>query len=207
MTYPLSLTDVSPAITWYSGFMTPICGIDEAGRGPLAGPVTAAAVILPPEFPFELLNDSKRLSEKKRDRAAEVIRREALAWSVAWVSPRTIDALNIHRASLLAMKRAFYSLPLEMRRGSTVLADGKFPPEVDVPVRAVIGGDSRVYEIMAASILAKTARDAWMIKAAAVYPGWGFERHKGYPTREHRHICSLRPLTPIHRRSFTISAS
>ncbi len=187
--------------------MTYICGIDEAGRGPLAGPVTAAAVILPPAFPFELLNDSKRLSEKKRDRAAEVIRSEALAWSVAWVSPRTIDELNIHHASLLAMERAFFSLPLELREGSTVLADGKFAPAVDVPVQSVIGGDSLVFEIMAASILAKTARDAWMIKAAAVYPEWGFERHKGYPTREHRFICTQRPLTPIHRRSFTVSAS
>ncbi|MCF7943613.1 MAG: ribonuclease HII [Spirochaetia bacterium] len=184
-----------------------ICGIDEAGRGPLAGPVTAAAVVLPDDFPFELLADSKSISSRKRDRAETVIKDLAVAWSIAWVSPKSIDVLNIHQASLLAMQRAFNSLPTFIRDSCEVVADGKYIPEVSAPAAAVVRGDSLIHEIMAASILAKTARDAWMIKAAEKYPNWGFDRHKGYPTKEHRTKCSVSELTPIHRKSFTSSYS
>ncbi len=183
-----------------------ICGIDEAGRGPLAGPVTAAAVILPDSFPIEILADSKKLSKTRRETAETVIHDLALAWSVAWVSSGTIDAINIHKAALLAMRRAYYGLPENFRSSSEVVVDGKYVPDVPVPAAAIIRGDSLVHEIMAASILAKCARDRWMVRISERYPEWGFDRHKGYPTRRHRETCQRLPLTPIHRKSFTVSS-
>ena len=178
-----------------------VCGIDEAGRGPLAGPVTAAAVILPPDFPREILADSKAISAGRREAAAVVIRERAVAWAVGWATSEEIDAINIHRATLLAMRRAVEALAV---RPSMLLVDGLFVPEADVPGRAVVRGDATVPEIMAASIIAKTTRDAWMDEYAKREPGYGFEKHKGYPTREHRAAIARLGPCAIHRRSFRL---
>jgi ribonuclease HII len=178
------------------------CGVDEAGRGPIAGPVTAAAVILPSGFPLHLLNDSKRLSAAQRERAAAVIREEAISWALGWATHEEIDQLNILRASLLAMSRAISALEVQPSR---VLVDGLFCPACGLPCEAIVRGDATVPEIMAASIMAKTARDAWMEAYAREEPAYGFERHKGYPTAEHRKlVISLGP-SRIQRKSFRIS--
>lgn len=184
--------------------MTTICGIDEAGRGPLAGPVTAAAVILPQEFPVEILDDSKKLSDARRRRAAGIIIERAAAYAVGWAWNEEIDEMNILRASLLAMKRAFELLPI---RPDRVLVDGLYTPEIDVPVQAIVHGDSLVNEISAASILAKVARDRWMIRFSWIDDRYAFERHKGYPTAEHRMRCAQHGLSCIHRKSFRIFPS
>jgi ribonuclease HII len=176
-----------------------ICGVDEAGRGPLAGPVTAAAVILPPVFPFELLADSKRLTPARRQRASSVIRSLAVAWAVGWAWPEEIDRLNIHRATLLAMSRAIHGLS---HAPSHILVDGLFVPNVRVPCTAIVKGDATVPQIMAASIIAKTARDAWMDRYASIEPAYGFDRHKGYPTRAHRRLIQTIGESAIHRWSF-----
>jgi ribonuclease HII len=178
-----------------------VCGIDEAGRGPLAGPVTAAAVILPSDFPSGILADSKALSPARRAAAARMIRDRAVAWAVGWASAEEIDRINIHHATLLAMRRAVESLAA---RPTLLVVDGLFVPEAGVPGRAVVHGDATVPEIMAASILAKTARDAWMAGYAVREPGYGFERHKGYPTREHREAIERLGPCAIHRRSFRL---
>jgi ribonuclease HII len=180
-----------------------VCGIDEAGRGPLAGPVTAGAVILCPGFPIGILNDSKKLSPAKREAAAVVIRERASAWSLGWASPEEIDLLNIHHATLLAMRRALEALAV---RPGLVLVDGKFTPECDLACRAVVRGDATVPEIMAASIIAKTARDRWMVDYARRDGRYGFEVHKGYPTAAHRRAVEQFGLSPIHRRSFRVSS-
>ena len=193
-----------------------ICGIDEAGRGPLAGPVTAAAVLPGPETPVELLKDSKVLSVGQRDRAAARIRGTAYAWSIGWADHREIDALNIHYAALLAMERAFHFIILALRsRGleripiSRVLVDGKFLPPLGEhwQAEAIIGGDRSVPAISAASILAKTARDAWMVREEERYPLYAFAKHKGYPTAEHRERILRFGPSPIHRRSFRLVPS
>jgi ribonuclease HII len=160
-----------------------ICGIDEAGRGPLAGPVAAAAVILPREFPLELLDDSKVLSVAKRERAYVAITHCAIAWAVGWATHQEIGSFNILGASLLAMRRAYLALGIEPE---LVFVDGNRPPELGRPVATVIGGDALLPSIMAASILAKVARDRVMELLDGVSPEYGFARHKGYPTREHR---------------------
>ena len=178
-----------------------VCGIDEAGRGPLAGPVTAAAVILSADFPFYILDDSKALSEKKRVYAARIIIEEAVDYALGWVWPGEIDKINIHNASLLAMKRAFDLMHV---RPEQVFVDGKFSPELSVPVQAVVKGDIKIREIQAASILAKTARDRWMIRYSWIDNRYSFEKHKGYPTKLHRQRCLAIGLSPIHRRSFRI---
>jgi len=178
-----------------------VCGIDEAGRGPLAGPVTAAAVVLPADFPAGLLADSKALSPSLREAAALVIRDRATAWAVGWATPEEIDRVNIHHATLLAMRRAVEGLGV---RPTQLLVDGLFVPDAGVPGRAVVRGDATVPEIMAASILAKTARDAWMTDYAVREPGYGFEKHKGYPTAEHRAAIARLGPCPIHRRSFRL---
>jgi ribonuclease HII len=175
------------------------CGIDEAGRGPLAGPVCAAAVILPPDFPREILDDSKRLSRKKREEAEILIKSRALAWGIGWASHTEIDKINILRASLLAMKRAFEALAL---RPEFVWVDGNFFPDIDTVGRALPKADTLIPEVMAASILAKTARDLVMERWALICPEYGYERHKGYPTEEHRRICRERGPSPIQRMSF-----
>ncbi len=176
-----------------------ICGVDEAGRGPLAGPVSAAAVILDPANPIEGLADSKKLSEKQRDRLAPIIRERALAWAVAYAEVDEIDELNILQATLLAMKRAVQALHIQPQQ---VLVDGLYCPQTGIPSQAIVKGDSKVAAISAASILAKTARDELMLKLHEQYPQYGFDGHKGYPTASH--IAALREhgVSDVHRRSF-----
>ncbi len=175
------------------------CGIDEAGRGPLAGPVTAAAVVLPRRFPRACLNDSKQLTAAEREQAAALIRTRAAAWAVGWCSAAEIDALNIHRATLLAMWRALRGLHVEP---DEVLIDGRFALPLAVPCRAIVKGDQRIPEIMAASIVAKTERDRFMRRYARIEPAWCFHEHKGYATPSHRFLLRLHGPSPIHRRSF-----
>ena len=176
-----------------------ICGVDEAGRGPLAGPVIAAAVILDPRRPIDGLADSKQLSAARRERLASEIRAKALAYHIAAASVEEIDALNILQATLLAMQRAVAGLTL---RPSEVLIDGDRCPPLSVPARAIVGGDASVAEISAASILAKTARDAMMRELHLRYPQYGFDRHMGYGTAAHLAALRLHGPCPAHRRSF-----
>jgi len=178
---------------------TRLCGVDEAGRGPLAGSVFAAAVILDPARRIRGLADSKVLSEEARDDLAARIRERALAWAVSSATPAEIDEMNILRASLLAMRRAVESLALAPEE---VCVDGLYTVEVSCPCRAIVKGDAKVAAISAASILAKTARDADMVALDARFPGYGFAGHKGYSTPEH--LAALKVLGPceIHRRSF-----
>jgi ribonuclease HII len=179
-----------------------VCGVDEAGRGPLAGPVTAAAVILPADFPRDILDDSKALDAEERTGAAAVIRARAVAWSVGWASHGEIDSLNIHNATLLAMRRAVQALTV---RPARVLVDGLFCPSCGIASSAIVGGDATVPEIMAASIIAKTARDRWMEEYAGLEPAYGFDRHKGYPTPEHRRIVLAVGPSRIQRLSFRVT--
>lgn len=176
-----------------------VCGADEAGRGPLAGPVVAAAVILHPMRPIDGLRDSKQLSPARRQELAELIRRRAEAWSIASASVEEIDRLNILQASLLAMKRAIEALdpPAE-----AALVDGNRLPRLSIEARAIVGGDALEPAISAASILAKQDRDRLMAELDRSFPGYGFAQHAGYPTP--RHLQRLRELGPcaVHRRSF-----
>lgn len=174
-------------------------GVDEAGRGPLAGPVVAAAVILDPDRPISGLADSKQLSAKQRERLAAQIRVRSLAWAVARVDNYEIDRVNILQASLLAMEMAVAGLAVRPQR---VLVDGNRCPSLPFPVEAVIKGDQTVAAISAASILAKVARDEEMVALDRKYPGYGFARHKGYPTREHIHALEKLGICDIHRRSY-----
>jgi ribonuclease HII len=176
-----------------------ICGIDEAGRGPLAGPVCAAAVVLNPARPIAGLNDSKQLTEKKRDAIAPLIREHALAWSVGWASVEEIDEYNIRQANFLAMKRAFKGLGLAP---TLALVDGKDPPPLSCKVTCIIGGDALEPAISAASILAKTSRDALMVDLCAQYPGYGFSQHKGYGSASHMEALRRLGPSPVHRRTF-----
>jgi ribonuclease HII len=191
------------------------CGIDEAGRGPLAGPVCAAAVILPEKFNRAILADSKKLSPARREDARLRIREEA-AWGIGWASHTEIDEINILQASLLAMKRAFEQmvksetmaklgeqgdvilLPLD------VIVDGLFVPDISAPCRALVKADGLIPEVMAASILAKTARDHEMERYAKLYPEYGYEKHKGYPTKDHRAAIMKHGPSPIQRLSFKV---
>jgi ribonuclease HII len=177
-----------------------ICGVDEAGRGPLAGPVCAAAVILPPDLELEGLNDSKKLSERRREALYPLICEQALAYGIAFASEQEIDELNILQATFLAMRRAVGQLGL---KPDLALVDGNREPDFgDIPVRTIIKGDSRSANIAAASILAKVTRDRFMLEQDAVYPQYGFAVHKGYGTQ--KHYAALREFgpCPIHRRSF-----
>lgn len=174
-------------------------GVDEVGRGPLAGPVVAAAVILDPNNPIEGLADSKKLSERRREVLAEQIREQALAWSLGRAEVHEIDDINILQASLLAMQRAVAALPMAPE---LVLVDGNRCPSLDYPSQAVIRGDSLVPAISAASIIAKVSRDREMIELDADYPGYGLARHKGYPSRVHLEALQALGVTPIHRRSY-----
>ncbi|MGA9394958.1 MAG: ribonuclease HII [Azonexus sp.] len=176
-----------------------VCGIDEAGRGPLAGPVVAAAVILDPARPITGLNDSKKLSEKKRDTLAVLIRERAVAWAVAEATVEEIDQLNILQATLLAMQRAVAGLAV---RPTSALVDGNRCPKLEMPVEAVIKGDGKIASIAAASILAKTVRDAGMLVLHARYPQYGFASHMGYPTAAHCSALEAHGVSPVHRRSF-----
>ena len=176
-----------------------VCGIDEAGRGPLAGTVVAAAVILDPEKPIPGLNDSKKLSEKKRVLLAAQIRERAIAWSVASASVEEIDQLNILQATLLAMQRAVAGLSV---KPVSALVDGNRCPKLDCPAEAVVQGDGKIASIAAASILAKTTRDAEMLVLHEQYPMYGFDRHMGYPTAAHFAALRTHGASPVHRRSF-----
>ena len=176
-----------------------ICGVDEAGRGPLAGPVYAAAVILDDNRPIDGLADSKKLSEKRRDYLALEIKQYARAWAIATASVEEIDEINILRASLLAMRRAVEALPL---RPQEVLVDGLYCPDTGLPSRAIVQGDNSVASISAASILAKTARDAAMLELHEQYPQYGFAAHKGYPTAAHLAALKLHGVSVEHRKSF-----
>lgn len=176
-----------------------VCGVDEAGRGPLAGPVVAAAVILDPARPIAGLNDSKKLSAKKRMALAGLIRERALAWSVAEASVEEIDQLNILHASMLAMQRAVAALQVTPERA---LIDGNRCPSLAMPAEAVVQGDAKVAAIAAASILAKTVRDEGMLVLHAQYPHYGFDRHMGYPTAAHCAALAAHGVSPVHRRSF-----
>ncbi len=178
-----------------------LCGIDEAGRGPLAGPVCAAAVILSPDFPVGILADSKVLSAARREKAAEVIRERSRAWALGWASPREIDGMNILAATLVAMARAYGALGI---RADLVLVDGNRIPDLPSPCIAVVRGDSLVPAVMAASILAKTARDRVMDRYDWLYPEYGYGRHRGYPTQEHRELCVRFGPSPIQRMTFRV---
>lgn len=176
-----------------------ICGVDEAGRGPLAGPVFAAAVILDPAKPIAGLRDSKKLSAAKREALALLIQRDALAWSIAQCSETEIDTLNILQATMLAMRRAIEGLSIVP---TLALIDGNRCPVCTVRAEAIIKGDDKVAEISAASILAKTARDAALMHMHQQYPAYAFDQHKGYPTALHLARLRLHGVAPVHRRSY-----
>ena len=176
-----------------------IAGVDEAGRGPLAGPVFAAAVMLDPGRPIAGLADSKALSVKTRERLAALIKEQALAWAVAESSVAEIDALNILQASLLAMARAIAALRPQPEE---IEVDGLHCPVVAMPARAIVRGDAQVAAISAASILAKTARDAELLRLHTLFPQYGLDRHKGYPTAAHLSALEKHGVAIIHRRSF-----
>ncbi len=181
-----------------------VCGLDEAGRGPLAGPVTAGAAVLPADFPRELLDDSKALTEKQRERAFAVIQERA-AWGLGWCTAAEIDEINILQASLLAMKRAFDDLgerfpDLVIERA---IADGLHRPDVPIPCLALVKGDALEACVSAASILAKVARDRFMVEAHAADPRYGFAIHKGYGTVLHRKALMEFGPGPLHRRTFS----
>lgn len=176
-----------------------IAGVDEVGRGCLAGPVVVAAVILDPNRPIKGLRDSKKLSAKKRDELAEEIKEKALAWSVAAMGPEVIDKINILQATLQAMKAAVEKLPVEP---DFVQVDGNKLPKWKWLSEAVVKGDDKVEWISAASIIAKTTRDAYMCKIAELYPQYGFEHHVGYGTAEHIKALKAYGPTPIHRKTF-----
>ena len=176
-----------------------VAGVDEAGRGPLAGPVVVAAVILDPAQPVPGINDSKRLTARRRETLATAIRERAAAWAIIHAEPAEIDALNIFQATMQAMQRAVACLPLPAHR---VLVDGNHCPAMPCAAEALIGGDGLEPAIGAASILAKVERDRIMVELDALWPGYGFARHKGYPTREHMEALKRLGATAVHRRSF-----
>lgn len=176
-----------------------VCGVDEAGRGPLAGPVYAAAVILDPKRPIEGLKDSKQLTEKRLNELAPQIKEYSLAWAIAECSHEEIDRLNIYHATMLAMRRAVEALAL---LPTIALIDGNRCPPLAVRAHAIVDGDDKVHQISAASILAKTARDAALVALHEVYPAYGFDQHKGYSTPMHLERLRAHGPCPIHRRSF-----
>ena len=183
-----------------------VCGIDEAGRGPLAGPVCAATVILGEAFPLEVLNDSKKLTKEQLHKAEKIIKEKATAWAVALATAKEIDSINILQASLLAMKRSYEKLskdfPIDLAK-----VDGNHKPDLDCTTIAIVKGDATEPAIMAASILAKCARDRLMVLADRKWPLYNFAKHKGYPTKEHRDACLYYGLSPIHRKSFHIEGA
>ena len=176
-----------------------IAGVDEVGRGPLAGPVVAAAVILDPNNPIDGLADSKKLTKKQREKLYDEIKRKALAWSIARAEVAEIDELNILQASLVAMSRAVAALSISPEH---VLVDGNKLPEINCSAEAIIKGDEKIPAISAASIIAKVARDREMDDMDIEYPGYGFSKHSGYPTKIHLQALQELGVTPIHRRSF-----
>jgi ribonuclease HII len=188
-----------------------VCGLDEAGRGPLAGPVTAGAVILPADFPVEILNDSKKLSAKKRE-IAEIVIKEKACWGIGIVDHEIIDHINILRASLYAMKLAYDMMMLKVDEWTakidneeyvmTGIADGIYIPEINCQCKCEPRADGTYPSVMAASIIAKTCRDRIMVEMDKKYPQYGYARHKGYPTAEHIRICREIGPSPIQRLTF-----
>lgn len=176
-----------------------ICGVDEAGRGPLAGPVCAAAVILPPHAEIPGLNDSKKLTDKKRRELFPVICQQSLAYGIAFSDEKEIDEINILQATFVAMKRAVENLSV---KPDYILVDGNKLPDFEIPAQYVIKGDSLSASIAAASVLAKVTRDDLMLKMAGQYPGYGFEIHKGYGTKAHYEALTKMGASPIHRLTF-----
>lgn len=183
----------------YAGGVAPICGVDEAGRGPLAGPVCAAAVILPRGLEIEGLNDSKKLSERKREKLYDEITAQALSYGIAFASVEEIEKYNILEATFLAMNRAIAQLS---PRPALALIDGNRDKGICVSARCIIGGDGKCADIAAASILAKVTRDRYMLQMAERYPRYGFEKHKGYGTAAHYAAIRAYGPSPIHRMSF-----
>ncbi len=179
-----------------------VCGVDEAGRGPIAGPVTSAAVVLPESYSLCELDDSKRLAPETRRKLAVIIKRQSVDWAVGWASVEEIERFNIHHATLLSMVRALRELGC---RPEIVLIDGLYAPPVSMRCQTVVKGDRYVPHIQAASVLAKTARDRWMTRYARIEPQYQFEKHKGYPTRQHRQLVGVLGRSPIHRRGFRIA--
>ena len=177
----------------------PVCGIDEAGRGPLAGPVCAAAVILPLDCHIDGLNDSKKLTEKKREALFPLIQERALAWGIGWASAEEIDAINILQATFLAMKRSVEQLSVQP---GWALVDGNRMPPLDIPGETVVKGDAQCASIAAASILAKVSRDRLLEEWDTLYPEYGFAKHKGYGTKAHYDAILRHGVLPIHRKSF-----
>ena len=190
-----------------------LCGLDEAGRGPLAGPVSAGAVVLPDDFPVEYLNDSKKLSAKQRTVAEKIIKDNA-CWGIGFVDHTVIDRINILQASLYAMRFAFEMMMVKLpewlkTRGIKAecvsvraIADGNFCPSICIPCTCEPKADAKYHSVMAASIIAKTGRDRLMIEYDAIYPGYNYAQHKGYPTLEHKRICREKGPSPIQRLTF-----
>ncbi len=193
----MSKVTVAPSLFAIDGEL--ICGVDEAGRGPLAGPVFAAAVILDPNTPLMGLRDSKKLTAQRREELAILIKRDALSWSIAQCSEAEIDQLNILQATLLAMRRAIEGLSITP---TLALIDGNRCPVCRVRTEAIIKGDDKVAQISAASILAKTARDASLMDMHKIYPHYAFDQHKGYPTALHLERLREHGVSPVHRRSY-----
>ncbi len=178
---------------------TAICGLDEAGRGPLCGPVVAAAVILPEGLIIEGLNDSKKISEKKREALFDIIKESAIAYAVAEASPEEIDEINILNASMLAMRRAVEALSV---KADFALIDGNCSRGFSIPTETIVGGDAKSFSIAAASILAKVTRDRMCIELDREYPEYGIAKHKGYPTKDHMEAVRKYGIAPIYRKSF-----
>ena len=176
-----------------------VCGCDEAGRGPLCGPVVAAAVILPHDIEIPELNDSKKLTEKKREKLFDVIKEKAIAYAIAEATPEEIDEINILNASMLAMRRAVEALPV---KADFALIDGNCSRGFQIPTQTIVKGDSLSYSVAAASILAKVTRDRGCIDLDRAYPEYGIAKHKGYPTKDHMDAVRKYGPTPIYRKSF-----
>lgn len=183
----------------YSEGYTSVCGCDEAGRGPLCGPVVAAAVILPLGIEIEGLNDSKKLTEKKREKLFDIIKEKAIAYAIAEASPEEIDEINILNASMLAMRRAVKALPT---KADFALIDGNCSRGFEIPTETVVSGDAKSCSIAAASILAKVTRDRGCVDLDREYPMYGIAKHKGYPTKDHMNAVREHGPSPIHRKTF-----
>lgn len=184
---------------FYADGVQVICGVDEAGRGPLAGPVCAATVILPPHLEIPGLTDSKKLTDKKRRELFPIIQEQAIAWGIGWASEKEIDEINILQATFLAMERAMEQLSV---KPDLALIDGNREKDFSIPVKTVVKGDSLSMNIAAASILAKVSRDDLMVKLAEEYPQYQFEVHKGYGTKAHYAALTEHGASPVHRMSF-----
>ncbi len=185
-------------ILWDAGYEF-VAGVDEAGRGPLAGPVYAAAVIFPKGLVIDGVNDSKKLTEKKREQLYDVIKENALAYSIVSVDEKEIDKINILNAAMKAFKMALDSLS---QKADFALLDGNRAPQMDIPYEAVVKGDAKVQAIAAASILAKVERDRYITEMDKIYPQYGFAKHKGYPTKDHKEAVAKYGPSPIHRLTF-----